>query len=481
VGADDWRYFFSFSHPVPRNAWNITRIFPETLMPLTGYFSAFLIYPLVGDYLYASSISLALVMAFFVALLFVCLYGLFYAISKSKLIGTLTAMMTIALCFALFKGNSVPADNVPTLFVGNNVHMFYAKAYNLYFFYVFPNILNSVIVLILMRKNNKTQKLSFVPEVLTAGEVAKSGCLLVAIYFGIFSMLFSAGILFSFAVVVIVHRFLATKKKNWLEIKKFGGECWRDYNIAVVTIVGMLVAMILELQSGRSNAAHHETTYFGSLFSAEFVKRIGEAAGQFFTIVGAMNKLAVLLLLIVIVTAIILYIFKTDSRKNRAIGLMIESVAAAVFLFFFYILVAAKGGPTYLAAIRCSYGVFFFLILAFGLICVFVLQELKLSLLFFPLILTIIILLVPNQMWPYYSVSRSQDHALIHAIVPVLVEADSMDVTEIELYLPEGALEKWQYDWLASLLYQHRVTVNKITIVDVNTSSDNSVSFAPLR
>ncbi|MDR0221358.1 MAG: hypothetical protein LBI54_08160 [Lachnospiraceae bacterium] len=448
-------------------------------MPLTGYFSAFLIYPLVGDYLTAASISLALVTAAFISLFFVVLYIFFYTVSKSKSIGIMAAMMVIALCFALFKGRSEPLDNVPTLFAASNVHMFYAKAYNLYFFYVFPNILNSIMVLALLRLRLRTQKLSLLPAAQTPYEMAKAGCLLAGIYFCIFSMLFSAGILLAFAAAVIVCRFVSAGKKNRQPIKEFAKECIRDYNILLVIILGTIIAMILELQSGRSNAAHHENTYFGSLFDTEFLRRIGEAAVRFAALFGSMNKLVVLLLFVIIVAAGILYAVKANSRKNQAIGLLKESLAAMALLFLFYIIVAAKAGPKYLGEIWSSYGVFFFLLLAVGLVCVYVLQELKQAGLFFPLILTIIILLVPNQMWPYYSVSRSQQSDPVRAIIASFVEADSQGITEIELYLPERQLEKWQYDWQASLLYAHRVTANRIIINDVKVSPDNSVYFVP--
>jgi hypothetical protein len=149
--GDDWKYFGNFfSHPVPRlDQWNITRLFPENMMPIAGNLSAFVVYPLAGDYLAAASITLAIIIALFITALFLSLYRLFSALCDNNHFALLIAMIVITLCFAIFKGN--PKDNV---------HMFFTEQYNLYFFYVLPNILNSIVVLELMRQITLTNNLS---------------------------------------------------------------------------------------------------------------------------------------------------------------------------------------------------------------------------------------------------------------------------------------------------------------------------------
>ncbi|MDR2547676.1 MAG: hypothetical protein LBC96_09290 [Lachnospiraceae bacterium] len=150
--TDDWTYFGTFrSHPYPRSGWNVTRILPETLYPLTGLFSAFVIYPLTGDYLMSASIALAIVMAIALTALYIAIYGLFRALCVNHRLCALVALMAMLLFAIIFKSASAPAGNV---------HMFFSGAYNLYFFYVLPNILNSMVVLLLMRITIKTGALS---------------------------------------------------------------------------------------------------------------------------------------------------------------------------------------------------------------------------------------------------------------------------------------------------------------------------------
>jgi hypothetical protein len=175
LDGDDWRYFGTFaSYPLPKlGLWNVTRIFPENLMPTIGYFSAFVIYPLVGDYLASASIALAIMAALFITALFLAFYRLFIVLCDSKRLGLFFAVMMIALCFAIFKDN-----------YANNYHMFFASMYNLYFFYVFPNILNAIIVLELMRQLILNNNLSILqppsPSVRKIG--LDRGWLLVGIY-----------------------------------------------------------------------------------------------------------------------------------------------------------------------------------------------------------------------------------------------------------------------------------------------------------
>lgn len=149
--GDDFLHFGTFAaDPIPRiGRWNVTRLLPENLMPIMGYFSAFFIYPLAGDYLTAASIALAIVMGLFLSALLLSFYRLFISLYNDRTACTAVSIMIMGLCFAMFKSNA-----------SNNVHLFYAFSYILVFFFVIPNILNSVIVLTLMRRYIVSGKLA---------------------------------------------------------------------------------------------------------------------------------------------------------------------------------------------------------------------------------------------------------------------------------------------------------------------------------
>ena len=52
--GDDWRYVSDSRSAVPIwGAWNPSRIFPEIFMPLCSGAAAYVVYPLLGNYLQA--------------------------------------------------------------------------------------------------------------------------------------------------------------------------------------------------------------------------------------------------------------------------------------------------------------------------------------------------------------------------------------------------------------------------------------------
>ena len=49
--TDDWMYIYLLRKPIPKpGAWNPTRIFPETFMPLVSYFGALVINNVIDNY-----------------------------------------------------------------------------------------------------------------------------------------------------------------------------------------------------------------------------------------------------------------------------------------------------------------------------------------------------------------------------------------------------------------------------------------------
>jgi len=215
-------------------------------MPMVGHFSTFFIYPIVGDYLKAAAISLALVMGLVLSLLYFSYYYLFISLCKNKYNCALISVVALVLNLIIFKSHSVPAGNV---------HMFYTNSYNLYFFYVFPNILNSIIVLFLMRQLVLFNNLS-IYNVASEQKNKVMGWLLVGVYFCIFSMLFSAMILLAFALVIILYKFIVfiiSKVKILHRFKLFFKEIIINYNLVLLVIFGIIIAMLLEPTSVRSN------------------------------------------------------------------------------------------------------------------------------------------------------------------------------------------------------------------------------------
>lgn len=463
---DDWRYFGFFeSDPIPRlGRWNITRILPEYLVPLSGYLAAFIIFPIVGDYLASASIALALLLALFLSTLFVVSYRLFRVLCESGATCTFVSTMMMILCFAIFKHS--PAGNV---------HMFFADTYNLYFCYVLPNILNSIFVLILIRELVLHESLSIGSKL-----SLNTGILFIGIYFCIFSMLFSAGILLSFAVSVVIIRFFSAfihKQKISQRLKAFFIDLVRNYNIVLIIIAGMGAAMVLELQSGRSNA-DWDSIYTGSLFSSAFVNRIILSAGGLIGQIKSINKYVFLIIAFITLAAIICYM-RQKNRQNRIIGLALKCFIPLLFLAFFYAIVSAKAGIDRTGLIYCTYGMFFFLVLFISLTSLYLIEEVPFSRIFFPFISVIMIMIVLNSTsWPYFSFQTEEKAKITNQVISLIDEASESGHEAIVLYVPDNyPLPLWATSRLSHTLYFHNITPTKMTILDVKYSGNNSMYY----
>jgi hypothetical protein len=292
-------------------------------------------------------------------------------------------------------------------------------------------------------------------------------------------MLFSAGILLIFAASVIIYKcfpLLGLEGKWPHRLKAIGFECAKHYNIALIIILGTIAAMFLELTSMRSNYINSDT-YFASVFSVGFLQRIGESAYKFFLLVRSINKYAFIIMVLVVAMASVIYFRKKEKPPCPTVSLAKICLIAGPLLFLFDIALAAKAGPRYLGEIRCAYGPFFFLLLFIGLLSVYILQEREQARLFSPFILAVLILVILNSRWPYQTLALSDKHALVRQFIPLFEEADRLDHTEIVLYLPKISPENWEIDWFSEMLYNHRVTLNKITVVEYVRSADQNVYY----
>ena len=471
INGDDWGYFGSYrSHPIPRTGWNVTRILPEYLMPMTGQLSAFFIYPLVGDYLTSASMALALVMGLFLSIFMISLYRLYRSLGSSEVICALLAVMTLGLFFTLFKDN----------YLSGNIHMFYGGDYNLYFAYILPNILNSVVVCELMRQLLLNKRLSILPA--DVSKHIQCGWMILSIYLCIFSMLFSAGILLAFSLSVIIYRFYVNIRGKGLKrgkIKRFFVDCIKNFNIVVITIIGILIAMLLETTSIRANAAEFESTYTGSLFSIDFLNRIGISLSNFLIYIPIMKNYILLIMIFIVLTAGVLFILSKKSLPSKFLKMTSFCLISMTFLFFFYSVLAAKAGPNYIRQIRCVYGVFFYFVLLSGILGVYIIQKVEYLKIFLPLMIAMITMVLINSMWPYNKQSSGYMREMMQSKMDVVIEADRAGHTQIELYVPKDYPNQlWVVrNAFVDALYNHGIIENSIKVRALNYSHDDSFYY----
>ncbi|MCL2151545.1 MAG: hypothetical protein FWH57_01075 [Oscillospiraceae bacterium] len=466
--SDDWHYLSSFSLtpvPVPPfDTWNPTRILPEYLMPAAGYFSAFVVYPLIGDYILSISVTTALLLSALLTTLYISLYGLFLSLSNDKVNSALAGVFAIALCFALFKGR--PKENM---------HLFIVYSLNLHYFYTIPNILNSILVCQLLRLCVKSE-LSFrrVPR--------KAPLLVTLLYFCIFSMLFSAITLLAFSVSVLLLNLLETiinRKRHEMKflqaLKQFGLDSFKRANIAVAAFIGVVYAIIAESFGGRAKW-NNGSTLQGSVLNARFISRLFESVKSLFGFVLTMNRHVFVIMLAIFIVAVGIYIHSRkkeqplpDPYAKAAPTALLSCVVALVCVA----LVSAKGGTQYSRDIRSAYSVFFFGIVFISILATYLNKKIRVMRVLFPLITIVVVMVAINSRNQFaYTYNRTYTQTqLVESFIQKVVQADLNNETTVELRAPRYSaggnwpihVDSWGKEF-SNTLYNHRITSSKIEI-----------------
>lgn len=167
--GDDWLNLASMRKAVPMTgAYNPIKVLPETLFPLVGLIAAYVVYPLIGDYIGSIALTSALVMGGLVSLY---MYLFFRFVERWLSLSDYANMMVTALFFlfhfVLFYEKSSP---VPYLFGSGNLTCIYH--------YVIPALVNLCVVLYLARFDIAHEALNLMP--------GRRSVLLFCIYLAIF-------------------------------------------------------------------------------------------------------------------------------------------------------------------------------------------------------------------------------------------------------------------------------------------------------
>jgi hypothetical protein len=462
--ADDWVYLSGLTgYPVPIPSgilWNPTRILPEYLMPLAGYFSAYVVYPIIGNYILSISVTTALLLGAFLCAFYVSLFRLFSALNKDKSACALCGLFVLALCYAMFLSRR-----------SGNLHLFITYSLNLHYFYTLPNILNSIAVCELLR-------LYIIGSLSFKNIPQKTPGMIVLMFFCVFSMLFSALVLLAFSVSILVIEFLKSifkrKVKLASKLKHFGIDCVRHHNIVVISTCAVVYAMVAESFGGRANW-DSGITYFGSVFSIEFLYRAYEASRSVLGIAATMNRYIFILFLMVVCAAAGVFIFSRKKEpKSPYFKAAMVALLSCVLAFLFVVLVSAKGGLQYARDIRATYGIFFFGILFISLATLYLHKKTAIVRAVFPLVIVVVVLIAINARWPYaYTPARTNTQlAYIEAFIEKTVEADRNNESSVELVVPKyDTPDNWPFpmSWwggaFSDTLHSHGIISRRIEVV----------------
>ena len=221
--SDDWLYISYRREALPNiHEWNPTKVLPETLLPFVSDIGAHIIRPFIGDYIFSLTVAYTLTGSTLILIWFVLVYILLEKkFSALHLSGIMSCLLFLFLCFSIYRRDW-----------NQNSYMFWARNLNCFFNYVIPGLVNSSIVIFLLRNDYKELK------------GIKLGFLILVTYLAIFSNLFHSAILATF----VASRMLFSIKTIRKGLKDYCLNFWYE----ILVIVLWLISAMFEAGGGRA-------------------------------------------------------------------------------------------------------------------------------------------------------------------------------------------------------------------------------------
>jgi len=198
--GDDWTYLALWRSLLPSTTqWNPARILPEFLMPLSGYFAAYILRPLCGlDYLQSLIFTCSGLAMGAQLTLNAFVYRFFYTVTRERF-PALCGLLLFNVVFFQAREDGLPLvfHSAGSLWPTSSLWMHTATQL---FAYILPNILNAVLLIILcqafLSDKDNTESVFDMPATLLVMQKHKATltCGFILAYFAQFSMTISSAI-----------------------------------------------------------------------------------------------------------------------------------------------------------------------------------------------------------------------------------------------------------------------------------------------
>ena len=229
--GDDWEGIGIARFPLPNwNVWNPIKVLPEASIGLVGYFSAYVIYPILGDYIQSITYVTAGILSLLITVFFVLIaYNSMNLVKIKECNAAALAVLLAVISFLLLKHGD------------NSTYLFYSINMTCYYHYVIPGLVNICLVLYMMLHNN------FLSEFMSFSDL-KKGLIFLWIYLAIFSNVLHSVILIAYASFSILESYF--QQKGSLKDKIITNI--KYYSLYYVVIAVWFVSLIMETHGGRS-------------------------------------------------------------------------------------------------------------------------------------------------------------------------------------------------------------------------------------
>ena len=340
--SDDWEMCSYFRRPLPMpGGYNGIKVFPETLFPIITEIAANFVYPIMKDYLMSLALVFAVTGALFISIYCTVFVSLIRTImdDKESIIPDLLAVCFLSFHFLIYKNDWF-----------SNTHLFWSGDVTCFIHYVLTGVFNTTMVMWFM---NKAYKEGDAYEVKSVG--LKDGAILLAIYFAVFSNMFTNIVLVSFVAVEMLSGFFKNRKDK-SAMKKFIMCRW--YYPA--TLIMWVFALVIQLMDPRNGDAKKQIT--DKIGIMEITKSV---IANFTSI----NKMC-LLIFAVMTVLFVIGVFKKGENvvKTSEAAILVKIIASGFFTVLYLILLSGVSGINYAQRSDVSLGYYFYMFLFFMIV-----------------------------------------------------------------------------------------------------------------
>lgn len=430
---DDWTYIGYIRKPVPIwKDWNPAKILPETTEGLLGYFAAYVIYPICGDYIK----SFTYVFAGFIS---ICIAG--YVVSSALLLKNIIPDIKDSICifssYLLFLINFI-------MLRGNN-YFFTASNLNCFINYLFPTIycliLINYLVVYLQQGNKNNDNVNY----------SKIGILVLAIYLAVFSNMVCN-------VIVVIPMGLIYLKTVFNSLKKYKIKdffcSFKEYWVFYYTFILEFVCLFFEYNGGRANS-----------FSITWNDAINQSIEDFKYICHITDKK-----IFVVCAVIIVWCFISDKHhNNRSVHDIVQcysigSVITVVYLFALY----SRIGDHKIQRCENIYVMYVLFVEAAMIALGYLLYKYSKLEIFIPITIFVLTAIVAygdyKPSMSYYYGDRNLCYTINNNIIEQFIEAERLENYEFELHIPKSGLGEYDFsgDRIAATLYKHGIIASRM-------------------
>lgn len=448
--VDDWLYIYELRKPIPMiHAWNPTRVFPETFMPLVSYFGAWVINPIINNYYYSLSVAHGLFASALFTLYFVMFVLLFY---RRKLA---SAKMSVAygaiFLFLHFFSHTYRGHDNPSVLYTINLTCFY--------FYTLAVILNASLVMFYMSYGG-------IKKWFMSSTVINKLIVVIWMYFALNSNIYSSVVLATYVGTDLLINLITACRTRTFNIRTYISDNWTS----LVIIVWWFLVNMIEATGGRAAS-----------INGNFIANLPQT-----TVYGIASLIVKNIIILAFEIIILLKWLKIHDKKLNAKAQRFLMYIG--FQLLYLILLSANIGSGYIISSEVIFCSFFYIFLA-DILCLnsLVKADKKNRRLSFILLGTLVFLLIhPGRIilpYNYSGISYKQCEALTNDIIGQFKKAQAKGEKELVVELPKfDSDDNWPLcDFIggrySEALYRHKVIDSYIKVSDVVFSEEKSREF----